>query len=260
MNHDPPIVSWHATGSDPQPTREFLAESAAHPEELAHLVEGLHRPVRDATTLLDLMGRACREAVRVLQGVHWAGVIAQFGDRPFTGTDTDQRVLVVDERQYLLNDGPCLRAMRTNALVSITLAEVTATWPTLGSTAARVGVNSFLAVPLHAHDESVGALNLYSSEVILDRVDQDLLGVVTQYLHRGLTDFSDLRPQPTSELALRRAMAGWVVVEKAIGMMMSMFGYSSAYARDVLSDQAEDWGRTLTEQAELFIEESDRPS
>lgn len=236
-------------GPESPPTPALLRSLAANPPMMADLIGALHRRVVDASSLVDLMGRAAREAVRLLPGVEWAGVTAQFGGLPFTGTSTDRRVLDVDDGQYFLDDGPCLRSMRTDAPVNMTVAELTATWPALGAIATELGVRSFLAVPLHAHGESVGALNLYSPEPAVGPVDADLLAVLTEYLDRGLADFSDLQPEPTTEIALRTAVAQWAVVEQAVGVMMAAHGFSAHYAREVLSEQAEDWGRTLPEQA-----------
>lgn len=235
------------------PTPALLRSLAANPPVMADLISAMHRRVRDAPGLVDLMGRAAREAVRLLPGVHWAGVTAQFGGLPFTGTSTDRRVLVVDESQYSLDDGPCLRAMRSDAPVSMTMAEVTATWPALGAAASAAGIRSFLAVPLHVEGEPFGSLNLYSAEPSADLVDPDVLTVLTEYLDRGLTDFSKLRLQTTTDAALRAAVAGWVVVDRAVGVLMDVHGFSADYARDVLSDQAEDWGRTVPEQAAEVI-------
>lgn len=241
------------TRPEPPPTPALLRSLAANPPVMADLISALHRRVRDAAGLVDLMGRAAREAVRLLPGVHWAGVTAQFGGRPFTGTSTDRRVLVVDESQYWLDDGPCLRAMRTDTPVSMTMAEVTATWPVLGAAASAAGIRSFLAVPLHVDGEPFGSLNLYSAEPSADLVDPDVLTVLTEYLDRGLTDFSRLHLQPTIDVALRKAVAGWVVVDRAVGVLMDVHGFSADYAREVLSDQAEDWGRTVPEQAAEVI-------
>lgn len=238
---------------EPPPTPALLRSLAANPPVMADLISAMHRRVRDAPGLVDLMGRAAREAVRLLPGVHWAGVTAQFGGLPFTGSSTDRRVLVVDESQYSLDDGPCLRAMRSDTPVSMTMAEVTATWPALGAAASAAGIRSFLAVPLHVEGEPFGSLNLYSAEPSADLVDPDVLTVLTEYLDRGLTDFSKLRLQTTTDAALRAAVAGWVVVDRAVGVLMDVHGFSADYARDVLSDQAEDWGRTVPEQAAEVI-------
>src|SRR3954471_5733223 len=93
---------------DPEPDSDAGTEAsaaliralAAHPEDIARLVEELHRRVTDEDSLLDLMHRTSREAVRMITDVHWAGVTAQFAGAPFTAANTDSRVLVVDEGQY----------------------------------------------------------------------------------------------------------------------------------------------------------------
>src|ERR1700712_4950109 len=169
----------------------LLRALAAHPEQMAQLIEELHRRVRDEDTLVDLMGRASREAVRLLTDVHWAGVTAQFAGAPFTAAHTDDRVLVVDEGQYEQHDGPCLRSMRTDRTVRMTDQQVRVLWPHLADVADRAGVRSFRAEPLHARDTAVGSLNLYSATPNgLADPDPDVLTVLTEYLDRGLADYS----------------------------------------------------------------------
>ena len=251
---EPPDVP----GSTAAPTPELLHSLAANPAAMADLIGALHRRVRDAPGLVDLMGRAAREAVRLLPDIGWAGVTAQLEGPPFTAASTDPLVLVVDESQYLADDGPCVRAMRSAAQVSMTLAEVTAAWPSLGAAARQAGVRSFLAVPLSAHSRPVGSLNLYSAESAVD-ADPDVLTVLTEYLDRGLTDFLDLHLPPVTDLTLRSAVSGWAVVEQAVGVLMQEHGFSADYARQVLSDEAEDWARTLPEQAAAVIARSAGP-
>jgi GAF domain-containing protein len=239
--------------SGPPPSPALLHSLAANPAAMADLIGALHRRVHDALGLVDLMGRAAREAVRLLPGIGWAGVTAQLDGPPFTAASTDPLVLAVDESQYLVDDGPCLRAMRSGAPVSMTLSQVTAAWPELGAAAAQVGVRSFLAVPLRAHSKPLGALNLYSADPVIEGIDADVLTVLTEYLDRGLTEYLDLQLPPVTDLALRTAVSGWVVVEQAVGVLMQEHGFSADYARQVLSDQAEDWSRTLPEQAAAVI-------
>lgn len=240
-------------GSSAPESDALIRALAAHPDEIADLIEALHRRTRDAASLLDLMGRLSREAVRLLQGVRWAGVTAQFDGPPFTATHTDEQLLVVDESQYSCHDGPCLRAMRTDTIVRMTIEEVRVSWPPLGQIADSVGVRSFLAVPLHADGRSVGALNLYSADVEAPEPDPDLLTVLTEFGDRALTDFQNSQPYPSEQEAVRRALVQWEAVEHAVKVLVSDNGFTVAYARDVLSDQAEDWGRSLPEQAAFIL-------
>jgi GAF domain-containing protein len=147
------------------------------------------------------VGRIAREAVRLLPGIGWAGITAQFDGPPLTATHTDARVLVVDERQYVADDGPCLRAMRTGVTVAMTLEQVRGWWPQLAATADQVGVRSFLAVPLPAGGRAVGAMNLYSADIEVPEPDADLMTVLTEYAGRGMTDYQDSQPNATAEQA-----------------------------------------------------------
>ena len=169
-------------------------------------------------------------------------------------------MLVVDERQYTADDGPCLQAMRTGVVVAMTLDVVRRWWPQLAASAEQVGVRSFLAVPLRAGDRSAGVLNLYSADAGVPQPDADLLTVLTEYGGRGLLDYQNSRPNPTAEEALRRALTGWATVEQAIGVLMAVHGFSFDYAHNVLHDQAKDWERTLSDQAAYIITDHTLPN
>ena len=176
---------------DPPRTRAVMRAIISHPAAMDDIISALGGRVTDAHNLVGLMAKASRTAVRHLPGVDWAGVTTQFGETPSTASHTDARVLMIDEQQYDAQDGPCLRAMRGDSVTSMVAAEVAAAWPALGRTARAVGVHSFLAAPLHARLVSVGAINLYSSQVELRDVEPDLLQVIVDYLERGLGEYLD---------------------------------------------------------------------
>ena len=242
--------------SDERPASPALLRAlSAHPDSAADMIRALHARVHVAADLLDLMGRAAREAVRLLNGVDWAGVTAQFpGEDPFTAAHTDELVLVVDEYQYAQHDGPCLRAMTTDRTVHMTLEQVKATWPQLAAGASAAGVHSFLAVPLRIEDRPVGSLNLYSAgHGALGDVDPDLLTVLTEYLSRGLTDYAEHQPAPTGE-SLRAALVGRATVEQAVGVLMASRHLRSGEARDLLRLLAHEAELTTQAQAQRIVD------
>lgn len=205
---------------------------AAHPTEMARLVENLRGRVRDERSLLTLMQRVAAEAVRLIDDVHWAGVTAQFAESPFTTAHTHARVLIVDEGQYGEGDGPCLRALRTGRTVSMTHSEVLAIWPQLARVAESAGVVAFHAEPLHARERSVGALNLYSARPDgLRAPDPDVLTVLTEYLGRGLSAYSALQLGEAQAVRLRAALRDRELIGQAIGVLMALEDISAAQAR-----------------------------
>jgi hypothetical protein len=214
------------------PSAAFLRALAAHPLTMAQLVEELHRRVHDEDSLIDLMYRASREAVRLVDDIDWAGVTAQFAGPPFTAASTHRRVMIVDEGQYDQGDGPCLRALRTNQRVSMTSDEVADRWPTLAAAVRAAGVHAFHAEPLHARGRTVGCLNLYSATIGgLQDPDPDLLTVLTEYLDRGLTDYSAAQPGEPDAYRLQQTLRSQYTLNQAIGVLMATHGITAAQAR-----------------------------
>lgn len=227
------------TGPEPTPSDDpsassaaFLRALAAHPLEMARLIELLRGRVRDEDGLIDLMSRAAHEAVRLVDDVDWAGVTAQFDGPPFTAASTDRRAMIVDEGQYGEGDGPCLLALRTGRPVSMTSEQVADRWPILADAVRTAGVHAFHAEPLHARDHPVGCLNMYSATSGgLQNPDPDLLIVLTEYLDRGLADYSAAQPGEPDAHHLQQALRTRFTVNQAIGVLMATHGISAALAR-----------------------------
>lgn len=68
-----------------------------------------------------------------------------------------------DERQYQVDDGPCLQAMREGVVVRVADMAAEDRWGPYPALAAQVGVRSSLSLPLVVEERSRGALNLYST-------------------------------------------------------------------------------------------------
>jgi hypothetical protein len=238
---------------DPPPSAALMQALAAHPEHMADLIVALNQPVHDVRSLLVLLHRVAAVAVARLDGISAAGITAQFHEEPITVSHTDERVLILDEHQYGAGDGPCLRAMRTGHKVGVSRAVIEQRWPALGAAAAAIDVGSVLALPLHLSGSALGALNLYSRQGNVPEPDADTLTVLVEYAQRGLEAYQRCRQSDDSDdsddAELQQAVAGWAAVERAVGMLMEQYGFSGQYARAVLGDLAEDWQRTLIDQA-----------
>jgi hypothetical protein len=235
---------------DPPPSAALLQALAAHPDQMADLIIALNQSVHDVRSLLVLLHRVATVAVAHLDGIGAAGITAQFDGEPITVSHTDQRVLILDEYQYGAGDGPCLRAMRTGRKVGVSRAVIEQRWPALGAAAAAVDVGSVLALPLVLSGSALGALNLYSWQGNVPEPDADTLTVIVEYARRGLEAYQRRRQTyDLDDAELRQALAGWAAVERAVGMLMEQYGFSGRYARKVLGDLAQDWHRTVIDQA-----------
>jgi GAF domain-containing protein len=126
---DTDLVALLAAGGD---LDSFLGD-------LVHLAVG-HTPAAQACGLtLDLSGRGVT--------VNATGPLAQ----------------EADERQYRVDDGPCLQAMREGVVVRVDDMTRETRWGAFPPLAVQVGVRSSLSLPLEVEGRSRGALNLYST-------------------------------------------------------------------------------------------------
>jgi GAF domain-containing protein len=76
---------------------------------------------------------------------------------------TDELAERADERQYEVDDGPCLQSMREGVVVRVADMSNDDRWGPYPTLAAQVGVRSSLSIPLVVEERSRGALNFYST-------------------------------------------------------------------------------------------------
>ncbi|MGW6055976.1 GAF and ANTAR domain-containing protein [Streptomyces sp. NPDC055189] len=97
----------------------------------------------------------------------------------------------LDERQYGLDRGPCLEALRTGEEIGIVDMTDERRWAPYAAHAMACGARSSLSLPIAARTDTAGALNLYSPRPHgFDHIDLAALrGLAAQALHhRGIID------------------------------------------------------------------------
>ena len=75
---------------------------------------------------------------------------------------TDARSLDLDALQDELDDGPCVESLRDGLRHDLEPVTSDERWPRFGPSARRVGLIACVALPLVAHGEHIGVLNLYA--------------------------------------------------------------------------------------------------
>jgi hypothetical protein len=95
-----------------------------------------------------LLTRLAERVVETVDGADGATVTLYDRAEPGTVASTDQSLLVLDKAQYLVDDGPCLRAIRTREVIRTELDRMEARWPELGTVAAGLGARTSLSCPL----------------------------------------------------------------------------------------------------------------
>ncbi len=187
----------------------------------------------------DALDFACRLSVAALPDFRWAGVSLTGTVEPFTAAASDPRACTVQQAQYDLGDGPCLRAVRHDRTITLRIDEIAVRWPDLARAAKSAGIGSTVAVPLHTRDAVLGSLNLYGSYPAYGfTVPPATLALLTSYFERVLaSDGTELKRLSGSQL--RRAMGHREIVEQARGVLMATSGLDRREAGDRLQQLAE---------------------
>jgi GAF domain-containing protein len=116
--------------------------------------------------------------------------------------------------------GPCRDAYDTGEVIKVTdVRAESARWPEFAATAARVNVAGVAGIPMRLADETIGALNIYSTEP-REWTDDDiavaavLADVATSYV----VNASKLRQQEQLSEQLQEALESRVIIEQAKGI------------------------------------------
>ena len=113
----------------------------------------------DVATFLDSL---VRWAVEQSPGAEACGLTLEQAGRGLTVTYSGELAARGDERQYELDDGPCLEALRTGWVVRVRDLADEDRWGDYPRRAMEAGVRSSLSFPLAMGERARGALNLYS--------------------------------------------------------------------------------------------------
>jgi GAF domain-containing protein len=135
-----------------------------YPDGFAELVVALNESMVGEESLEETLYRVAAVACQSSIGVDTAGVTLQRDGGPATAAFFGDVALEIDRAQYSADDGPCLVAYRTGEpqmLEQITDAQHR--WPAFAAAAQDAGIVSSLSLPMTVRHETVGALNLYSS-------------------------------------------------------------------------------------------------
>src|SRR3954447_21684178 len=122
-------------------------------------MSGLLLSEETVETSLGLLSELAREPVPGATGAG-VSVIDEQGRR--SSGSTDARVREADDLQYELNEGPCLAAAASRALIRIDDLETDGRWPSWASAAAPLGLRAAMSSPLVAGDGSLGAMKVYA--------------------------------------------------------------------------------------------------
>lgn len=159
-----------------------------------------------------------------------------------------------DQMQYQLGEGPCVEAAwEEDTFLANDLAG-DPRWPNWGPKAATLGFGSLLAARLTIGEKTIGALNLYSTNV-REYTLEDRDTAIIFASHAAATLVSVRERQ-----SLKQAVEGRTVIGQAQGILMSRFDLDADRAFSVLRRFSQTQNIKLRSVAELVIASGDLPT
>lgn len=233
---------------------QALSFEDARRSDIAASITELQNLVLTTAGMEDFLQELAVLAARTVDNGLICGITMQLPNGgPVTVASSDARAAQVDEVQYELDDGPCLRAMRTGEQVSVPDTFGSERFSGFSTRAAANGIRSSLSMPLRANGIQ-GAMNLYAlvpgafgeakvrrAELFAASVSAALALAARQASAAELTD------------QMREALASRAAIDQALGIIMAQERCTSAQAFDVLRSASQNRNVKLRDVAREVV-------
>jgi GAF domain-containing protein len=177
-----------------------------------------------------------------------AGVMLVHGGKQVeTAATTDALVEKADKLQMECRQGPCLEAIWDHGTFVIDDTTTERRWPEWCRQVAGLGVRSVLSLRLFTHNNTLGALNLYSVEP--GRFDEDDVAVAAIFAGHASVALAAAR----NESSLRQAIDARHLIGQAQGILMERFNLDADQAFSILRRYSQDKNVKLRTVAEEMV-------
>jgi len=201
-----------------------------------------------------ILEKAVDLAGQVVTPAAACGVTVRRDGRPFSAATSNQLAAQVDQLQYETDEGPCLDALRSGAVVQVNELSQDDRWDRYRAPAVAHGVVSSLSLPLVVDGESLGALNLYSTApAAFTGPQRGHAEAFAAQCAAALTVSLRQMRQAQVHSQLAEAMVSSSVIDQAIGILMGQQRCNAATAFDLLRQASQNRNRKLRDIAAEII-------
>ena len=168
---------------------------------------------------------------------------------------SEERMRLLELFEIQSAQGPCLDAFGTGQAVQASGADSHARWPVFAPRASEAGFNALCAVPMRAHADIIGALNLFrGSDQPFSDADLEIARAMAQVATIALIQERAIRERSMLAGQLQAALHSRVIIEQAKGMLAEHLSTTVDQAFQLLNKYAREHNRRLTEVARDVVE------
>ncbi|MGI8807868.1 MAG: GAF and ANTAR domain-containing protein [Acidimicrobiales bacterium] len=142
-----------------------MSQEHEHDVELAEMFAQVARGLMDAHDVDATLDRICILAVKTIDACEAAGISISAGRCITSLSTSDPLPRILDDIQSETQEGPCVDAIKEHEVFMTGSLSQETRWPEFSRRAhEQTGVQSILSLRLFAHEDTMGALNLYSTK------------------------------------------------------------------------------------------------
>ena len=228
-----------------------MAQRQEQDVELAEVFAEVARALLEEHDVAPTLDRICELAAKTVDGCQAAGVSIVEAKKITAQSTTNDLPRIVDEIQSETQQGPCIDAITEHEVFITGSLSQERRWPDFVRRAQEeTGVESILAVRLFASEDTLGALNLYSSE--RDAFDDQDIAVASVFAAHAAVALVTAR----REEQLEGKAASRDVIGMAKGIVMARQKVSDDEAFDILRRASQRTNVKLRELAERVVHPS----
>ncbi len=208
----------------------------------------------------DLMQQTAELAARTVPAATTCGITLAEGGRAVTVGSADALARLLDERQYDLDQGPCLEALATERVVYSADFGTETRWNGYPTQAVVHGIRSVYSSPLMADRTAIGALNLYGHDPdAFDEDSQRAAALFSRLTSTMITAALRHYDEVTLTDHLRAALSSRSIIDQAMGIVMSMQRCGPQEAFEVLRTVSQNRNIPLREIAAELVANTSKP-
>jgi GAF domain-containing protein len=224
-------------------------------EPSADMAAAVSEAARRLTTEYDLdstLQSIVTAAAASLPGISHAGITLAHRDGRFeTLAASDPLVRELDELQHQLGEGPCVYAIKAEQVVTVNNMRQDQRWPRFVPRAVALGLQAQMGLVLHADEQKLGGLNLYSTET--EVIDPDAQHLAELFAAHAALALGFVRR--TEEL--HTALATRKTIGQAIGILMERYRIDQDKAFAYLTRESSTTNRKLRDIAAELVQQVD---
>jgi GAF domain-containing protein len=185
---------------------------------IAHALSEASKLMNTPPTLDETLDAITSSALLTVPGFDHVGISITHRDGTIeTRSATDELVRELDRIQYTLAEGPCYDSIRGAGVTVVENARHDLRWPSYMPQAVERGLRAQLSVGLYADGDSLGGINLYSTQA--DEIVDEAVDIAELFAAQAAIALG--RSREASQM--HEALESRKVIGQALGLLMERY-------------------------------------